>query len=205
MRHCHLACFAVFAMIGCSKHSQPAPSPNELGQDKRVDGTGVVEYISYSYMDGLPHINVWPVKATPLSALADLDLFSDFRPGLTFQDVANRHGKPSETRTLKNQTELRLYPGPKATLAIGREPLGSYHPRIKEKWTAWAFPDGAPLMLNAIAKQSILDQLELPFAPFRLVLRESKPPEGSVWMTVGSNGVTEVRWINDESTKATSK
>ena len=169
-----------------------------------MNGTGVVDHISYGIVDGLPHINVWPVKSTPLSALANLELFSDFRPGLTFEDVASRHGQPSERRTLENQTELRCYRGSNATLAVGREPLRSSSPG-SDWWTAWVFPSGVPVPVNAVANQSILSQLELPSTPFCLVLRESTPLEGSLWITVNSNAITEVRWINHESTRVARK
>lgn len=205
MQRHHLICIVLLTMTSCSDESPSEPPPSALGQDKRVDGTGAVDHISYSYLDGLPHINVWPMKSTPLSALADLELFSDFRPGLTFEDVAQRHGAPSETRKLKNLTELRCYRGLNATLAVGREPLGSYHPAVKEKWTAWAFPGSVPLRLNAIAKQGILDQLKSPATSFCLVLRESTALEGSLWITVTSNAVTEVRWINNESARTPSR
>ncbi len=205
MRRNPLICIAILAVTGCSDPSRPESISNATAQDKWVNGTGVVDRISYGNLDGLPHINVWPVKSDPLNALADLDLFSDFRPGMTFQDVANRHGQPFETRNLENRTELRCYRGPKATLAVGREPLGSYHPTIKEKWTVWVFPNDAPLKLNAIAKQAIMDQVELPSMPFCLVLRESTSLEGSLWITVGSNGVTKARWINAESARAPNK
>jgi hypothetical protein len=205
MQRYHLICILLLAMSGCSDESQPGSPSNVLGHDERVNGTGAVDHISYGDLDGLRHINVWPVKSTPLSALADLDLFEDFRPGMTFEDVVQRRGKPSETWELENLTELRCYRGTNATLAVGREPLGSYHPTVKEKWTAWAFPGSAPLRLDAIGKQDILDQLKLPAPPFCLVLRESTTLEGSLWITVGSNGVTKVRWINNESARTPRK
>jgi hypothetical protein len=205
MQRYHLICILVLAMTSCSDKSDKGSASNALGQDKRVNGTGAVEHISYGYLDGRPHINVWSIKSTPLSALADLNLFADFRPGMTFEDVIQRHGKPSETRKLENLTELRCYRGTNATLAVGREPLGSYHPTVKEKWTAWAFPGTGPLKLEAIAKQDVLDQLKLPAPPFCLVLRESTTFEGSLWITVASNGVTEVRWINNESARTARK
>jgi hypothetical protein len=191
MRSYSLICIAILTITGCSDNSKPQ-------QDKRVNGTGVVDYISYSAVDGLPHINVWAIKSNSLSALANLDLFSDFRPGLTFQDVANRHGQPSETRTLRNLTELRCYRGTNATLAVGMEPLRSSSPG-NCLWTVWAFPGSVPLPVNAIAKQDILNQIEVPPAKFCLVLRESTPLQGSLWITVNSNAITEARWINGES------
>jgi hypothetical protein len=187
-----LTCAALILTIGCSD-SQPQ-------QDKWVKGKGVVDHVSYSTIDSIPHINVWPVKSTSLSEVANVDVFSDFRPGLTFQDMTNRHGPPSETRTLKNQTELRCYRGTNVTLAVGREPLRS-SAASGDWWTAWVFPGTVPLPLNAVAKQSVLDQVELPATLFCLVLRESTPLEGSLWITVKSNTIAEVRWINKESTK----
>src|SRR5882672_11150878 len=154
-RH-HLIYIAVLGVIGCSDKSQPRPDANAPHE---VNGTGLVDHISYSTVDGLPHINVWPLKSTPLGALANLYIFSDFRPGMTFQDVANRHGEPSETRTLNNRTELRCYRGTNAILAVGREPLRSSSPAA-DWWTAWAFPSSAPLPASAVANQSILNQLE---------------------------------------------
>ena len=197
MRHHQLIYAAILAITGCSESNAPL-------QETRVNGTGQVHEVSYSRLGGLPNIQVWPVKSTPLSALADLEIFSDFRPGLTFKDVADRHGNPFETRTLENRTELRCYRGTNAILAIGREPLGSYHPTVNENWTAWAFPGSTPLMLNAVAKQSILAQLKLPSPPFCVVLRETTALGGSLWITVGSNGVTEARWINNESARTPS-
>ena len=192
-----LVCFTLLTTTGCSDSSPPQ-------QERIVTGTGVVDHISYSTLDGLQHINVWTMKATPLSVLAKLDLYSDFRPGQTFQDVANRHGQPSETRTLENQTELRCYRGTNATVAVGREPLRSSSP-ASERWTAWIFPSSVPLPLDAVANQSILNQLEMPPTPFCLVLRESTPPEGSLWITVKSNAITQVRWINHESMRVAPK
>jgi hypothetical protein len=204
MRRHYLIWIAILATIGCSEDSQPPSASNAPPQDKRVKGTGLVDHISYSILDGLPHINVWPVKSTPLGALANLNLFSDFRPGMTFQDVAQRHGEPSETRILKNQAELRCYYGTNAILAVGREPLRSSSPAA-DSWTAWAFPSNVPLAVNAVANQRILNQLEIPSAPFCLVLRESTALEGSLWITVNSNAVTQVRWINHESTRVVRK
>src|SRR5262249_18689503 len=85
-------------------------------------------------------------------------------------------------------------------IAVGREPLRS-SPAGSYWWTVWAFPSGAPLTVNAVANQSILSQLEMPSAPFCLVLRESTALEGSLWITVSSNAITQVRCINNDTPK----
>lgn len=171
------------------------PSPD------MVNGTGVVDHLSYSILDGLPHVDVWPVKATPMAAVADLKLFGDFRPGLTFEEAAKRHGEPATIRKLSNLTELRCYPRGAVTLAVGREPLGSFHPTVREKWTVWAFPHDAAIKLSTLVNQQVLEQVQVPTSPYRLVLRESTQLEGSLWLKVISGEVTEARWINSESVK----
>src|ERR1044071_2938617 len=147
VRRYELVYFAILAITGCSDSSQPKSAGNPPPQDRRVNGTGLVDHISYDTVDRLPHINVWPVKATPLGVLADLDIFGDLRPGMTFQEAASRHGKPFETRMLENLTELRCYRATNDIIAVGREPLRSSS-SAGDSWTVWAFPGGAVLPLN---------------------------------------------------------
>lgn len=185
---------AALALGGCSERQAPS------SQVSIVKGAGIVDRISQSTIDGLPHVNVWPVKGTPLGALAHTELFDDFAPGLTFDEARKRYGAPVATRTLLNRTDLRCYRRDAATLAVARELYFSSSPAA-ECWTVWAFPNDGGFRIDSIVSSNILQQVRSPSPPFYLVLRDSTPLEQSLWLRVDSPGITEIRWINSESRK----
>src|SRR5688572_3678192 len=193
MRLQNIVISAVVALTSCSDSQSPSSSYT-------VKGVGIVDHISQSTDDGLPYINVWPVKGTPLSAITHLGLFEDFAPGLTFEEARKRYGEPATTRTLVNETELRCYRRDTATLAVGRERYFS-DPSKTVFWTSWAFPVEGGFSLNSLVTSNVLDQIHSPSPPFYLVIRDSTPSEESLWLRVDLLGVTEVRWISSESWK----
>ncbi len=169
-----------------------------------VKGTGIIQEISTTTIDGLPHINIWPVKGTLLSATARLALFEDFAPGLTFDDARKRYGEPTTTRTLANKTELHCYRRKAATLGVARELYFSSSPPA-ERWAMFAFPNDGGFKLGLLVASNVLDQVHLPSPPYYLVLRDSTPVEASLWLRVDSVGVTEVRWINWKASRKEKK
>jgi hypothetical protein len=165
-----------------------------------MKGTGIVDHISQSMIDGLPNINIWPVKGTPLSVTAHLALFEDFAPGLTFDEARKRYGEPATTRTLVNGTELRCYRKDTATLAVAHELYHSTSPAA-ESWTVWAFPNEGGFRLDSLVASNVLEQVRSPSSPYYLVLRDSTPSEQSLWLRVDSHAVSEVRWVASESSR----
>ena len=167
-------------LLASSCSDRLASPPNDT-----VKGTGVVREISITTIDGLPDINIWPVKGTPLSASARLALFEDFAPGLTFDGARKRYGEPTTTRTLANKTELHCYRRDGATLAVARELYFSSSPP-GECWTVFAFPNEGGFKLGSLVASNVLDQVRSPSPPYYLVLRDSTPLEASFWLRVDS-------------------
>ena len=183
-----LIAVAIAALSGCSE------GPPTIGPDD-VKGVGVIDRISSARIDGLPHVNVWAVNGTPLARLAQLEMFSDFRAGLTFSEAEEHYGKPDSTRPLENRTELRCYRRPQATLAVALELYFSSSPPA-ELWTVWAFPNTDGFPLASLVQSNVLSQIRAPATPYYLVLRDATPEEQSLWLKVEAPGVTEVRWVS---------
>lgn len=199
-----LRCSIVIALVllsACSDRRLPVP----VETVETVKGTGIVDQVSISMTDGLPHIDVCSIPGTPLRAVAHIEVFEDFAPGLTFTQASQRFGDSVASRTLTNRTELRYYSrGDRATLAVGRELYFSSSPPVVW-WTVWAFPKEGTFSFESLVNSNVLSQIPPPQPPFYLVLRDATASDESLWLRAESNGITEVRWINSESWRNESK
>src|SRR5688572_11004059 len=171
MRH-PAAISAILILVG-------ACSNRETSIERKVTGTGMVETVSYSRLDGLPSINVWSVTGTQVHDLADLSLFEDFAPCMTFDDVARRYGTADASQTLPNQTEIRTYRKGTANVGVAHEFWFSGSPPT-EAWSVWAFPVEGGFELRSLVRSNVFSQLQAPPSPYNLVLRDATKAEESV-------------------------
>jgi hypothetical protein len=191
MRSLALLLAIVVFFTGCSD------AENHSSRDVEVAGTGDIKKISYSHLDGFPYINAWPVNGTLLEALAHLNIFDGFEPCMTFDDTRKRYGLPDSQRTLPNRTEIELYRRDLAEVGVAREPINSGGAQGAAFWRVYAFPRGKGIDLTAIVKKETLDQLQLPQSPYELVLLDGTTSEESLWITVASNRIQQLRWVKN--------